>query len=221
MLQPSLNSHRIFYLQDVSVTYGNIQALRSVQLEIERGEILFVTGASGAGKTTLMRILSGDLNPCSGRVVLPRILFVAQISQELRLIGRRTCEENLFMAYDPAHYGPKSNFVQDLMELSKIFGIDDRLGLKVCDANGGLKQKIAIICALLSRPDVLVADEPTSSLDCDNAKKVFDVFNLYNVKRGLSVIWASHNRELVKSFTGRIVHLDRGRLIHSGHACFI
>ena len=97
----------------------------------------------------------------------------------------------------------------------------DRLHLKVNDANGGLKQKVAIIRALLTRPDVLIADEPTSSLDIDNTRRLFDVLNLYNVKRGLTVIWATHNKELIKSFTGRIIHLDNGRLVYSGNACFI
>ncbi|MBT6325532.1 MAG: cell division ATP-binding protein FtsE, partial [Bdellovibrionales bacterium] len=88
-------------------------------------------------------------------------------------------------------------------------------------ANGGLRQKIAIIRALLTRPEVFIADEPTSSLDYDNAYKLYEVLNLYNAKRGMTVIWASHNRELVKKFTGRVVHLDKGKLVYSGNACFI
>ena len=112
-------------------------------------------------------------------------------------------------------------FSNNLIELSKILGVHSRLGLKIRDANGGLKQKIAFMRALLSRPDVLLADEPTAALDFENARKMFDILNLYNVKQGLTVVWATHNKELVKNFTGRMVHMDKGRLIYSGHACFI
>ena len=107
------------------------------------------------------------------------------------------------------------------MELARILGVNNRLDLKIKNANGGLKQKIAFMRALLTRPDVLLADEPTAALDFENARKMFDILNLYNVKQGLTVVWATHNKELAKKFTGRMVHMDKGKLIYSGHACFI
>jgi cell division transport system ATP-binding protein len=225
-VKPSITGP-IFYCDDVCVTYGEIKALRNVQLTIEKGEIIFLTGASGAGKTTLLKILSGLVEPTSGKVIRPNFfegkksLFISNVFQDLRLIGKYTCEENLLFAYDSSLYDSKAEFVQDMHELARIMGIKDRLGLKINDANGGLKQKVAIIRALLTRPDVLIADEPTSSLDTDNARRLFDVLNLYNSKRGTTVIWATHNKELIKNFTGRIIHLDNGRLVYSGHACFI
>lgn len=217
----------IFYCDDVSVQYGEIMALRNVQLSIERGEIIFLTGASGAGKTTLLKVLSGLQDPTHGKIIRPdyfsgkKNLFISNVFQDLRLMGKYTCEENLLFSYDSSLYSSKAEFMQDMYELARILGVKDRLGLKVNDANGGLKQKVAIIRALLSRPDVLIADEPTSSLDNDNTRRLFDVLNLYNVKRGLTVIWATHNKDLIKSFSGRILHLDGGRLVYSGNACFI
>ncbi len=215
----------VFYCEDVSVQFGEISALKNVQLTVERGEIIFVTGASGAGKTTLLKVLSGLASPTSGRVLRPndnhKGLFISNVFQDLRLMGKYTCEENLMFAYDSSIYANKAEFMQDLNELSRILGIKDRLKLKISDANGGLKQKVAIIRSLLTRPDILIADEPTSSLDIENTRRLFDVLNLYNTKRGLTVIWATHNKELIKSFTGRIIHLDNGRLVYSGNACFI
>lgn len=221
------SSGPIFYCEDVSVEFGEIRALKNVQLTIERGEIIFVTGASGAGKTTLLKLLSGLQEPTSGKVIRPNVLggkknlYVSNVFQDLRLMGKYTCEENLMFAYDSSIYKDKNEFVQDMHELTRILGIKDRLNLKISQANGGLQQKVAIIRSLLTRPDILIADEPTSSLDTDNARRLFDVFNLYNAKRGLTVVWATHNKELIKSFTGRIIHLDNGRLVYSGHACFI
>lgn len=214
----------LFYLDNVSVEYGDLKALKSVQLTIEKGEILFITGSSGAGKSTLLKILSGDILPHSGRMIGPhqdKNHFVAEVFQDLRLISNLSCLENLNLSYDPNIYRNRSEFNQDLKELAKVLGILDRLDLKISDANGGLGQKIAIMRALLSRPTVLLADEPTSSLDYESTKKIFDVLSVYNIKRGLTVVWASHNREIVKKFSGRIIHLDNGKLIYSGHACFI
>lgn len=221
--KPQKSTAQIFQFQDVSMRFGNLEALKNVQLSIHRGEIIFVTGASGAGKTTLLRLLSGELSPSTGRALRanPKECFISQVFQDLRVELDKSCYQNLVTAYDPALYTNKKEFERDLHDLCRILGVSDRLDLKMRFANGGLKQKVAVIRSLLTKPDVFIADEPTSSLDADNAKKIFDVLNLYNVKRGLTVIWASHNRDLVKSFTGRILHLDGGRLIYSGHACFI
>lgn len=214
--------HNLFFLENVTVDYGQIKALRNVKLSIEQGEIVFVTGPSGAGKTTLLKLLSGEIQPSSGILRLPpKSVFISRVFQELRLMDRLTCEENLMLAFDPAIYNSKGEFLQDMNELCRIMGIQSRLSLKIKDTNGGLKQKVAIIRALLTRPDVFIADEPSSSLDADNAMKLFEILNLFNAKKGLTVVWASHNRELVKRFTGRIVHLDHGKLVYTGHACFI
>lgn len=224
---PTSVSGPIFYCEDLSVQFGEIRALKNVQLTIEKGEVIFLTGASGAGKTTLLKILSGIEEPTSGKILRPSSLsnkkhiYISHVFQDLRLMGKYTCEENLMFAYDSNLYDSKNEFMKDMEELSRILGISDRLKLKINEANGGLKQKVAIIRSLLTRPDVFIADEPTSSLDNDNARRLFDILNLYNIKRGTTVIWATHNKELIKSFSGRIIHLDQGRLVYSGHACFI
>lgn len=217
---------KIFSLEDISVSFGSIHALKQVNLTVEMGEILFITGDSGAGKTTLLRILSGELVPNSGRAFLPNgdftnSPFTAKVFQDLRLMADKTCRENLMLSFDRRAYISKGSFTNDMFELSRILGIHNRLDLKVSKANGGLKQKVAIIRALLSKPDILLLDEPTNSLDKENTKKIFELLNLYNVKQKLTIIWASHNTEIVKKFSGRIVHLKAGRLIYTGHACFI
>ena len=213
-------------LENVSVNFGKKKALENIYFEVKRGEIVFLTGASGAGKTTLLRLLEGSLRPCAGRAFSPGLdsqssCFVASIFQDLRLIPHYSLEANLMMAFDPALYRRRKDFLSDMFELAKALGMRDSLGLKLSQANGGLKQKVAFLRAILSQPDILLADEPTASLDYENAKKMYDILNLYNRKRGLTVVWASHNRDLVKRFSGRICHLDRGKLIYSGHACFI
>ncbi len=220
------NFHRTssaFSIDGADVTFGNFKALSSVSITVERGEFLFITGASGAGKTTLLRLIAGDITPSSGKATTPSDtgLFASKIFQELRLVGRQSCETNILTSYDPNIYRSRNEFYADMNELASVLGIKDRLHLKIKDANGGLKQKVAIIRALLAKPDIILADEPTSSLDYGNSKRLFDVLSLYQQRMGLTILWASHNKELVTKFSGRMAHLENGKLIHMGHACFI
>jgi len=212
----------LFSIQDATIQYGKIKALDNVQFKVSLGEIVFLTGASGAGKTTLLKLLAGHTDLSKGKIKRPSVdNFVSMIFQDHRFMERKSCEDNLWVSYDPKIYRTKNEFYKEMIEFAEVLGIKDRLGLKIKDANGGLKQKVAFIRAMLCRPSVIIADEPTSSLDYENAKKIYDILNLYNTKRGLTVIWASHNKDLVKKFNGRIVHIDKGKIIYSGHACFI
>lgn len=220
----SVASTPLFNLVNLSVSFqsGKIQALKSVSLNINKGEILFLTGASGAGKTTLLNVLAGHQGPTSGRISGPaKGTFISQVFQDLRLLDDGTCEENIDLAYDPRLYQSRNEFYKDLTELTKVFGVYDKLNLKIKDANGGLKQKVAIVRALMAQPDVLLADEPTSALDKDNANKIFEVLNYYNLKRSLTLVWATHSKELIKQYPGKIAHLDQGKIVYTGHACFI
>ena len=217
-----LHSASFFNLAGVSVTFGKVAALKNINLKIKKGDIVFVTGKSGAGKSSLLNVLAGDLKPNSGSVTLPgKSSFVSQVFQDLKLFQNRTVEENLWYAYDKKIYKNASEFSSDLLELSNVLGLRDRLGQKICDANGGMKQKVAILRALLSKPDVVLADEPTAALDKESCSKIFDLLNFYNIRKGLTVVWATHNRDLVKQFPGEIAHLENGKLIYSGKACFI
>jgi len=215
----------LFHLDNLSVEYGNVRALKSVQLTIQPGEILFVTGPSGAGKTTLLNVLGGHIEPTSGKVILPHQKsskhFVSTVFQDLRLLQKKTCEENLWMSYDPQIYNSRNDFHREMEDLSRLLYVSDFLNRKIEDCNGGLRQKIAMIRALLSKPTAILADEPTSSLDKDNSYRLFEVLNHYNHKKGLTLVWATHNKDLIKQFPGKIVHLDAGRLVYAGHACFI
>lgn len=217
-----LRNNQLYELNNVDLSYGKFQALSNISFSIAVGEITFVTGKSGAGKTSLLNILAGDLKADRGKVRIPsKNIFVAQVFQDLKLFKNLTIEENLWYAFDKSIYKSKNEFHKDMMELCSVLGIVDRLHLKVKDANGGLKQYCGILRALLSKPQVLLADEPTASLDKESSLKLFELLNFYNVKKNLTVVWASHNRELVKQFPGKIVHLEAGRLVYSGHACFI
>lgn len=212
-----------FHLDQVSVDFGKNKALKSVQLSILPKDIFFVTGASGAGKSTLLNVLAGLQAPTQGRAQLMQNdgkFFVASVFQDLRLLSNKSCEDNLWMSYDGRLYDSREQFHKEMLELARVLNVYDFLDQRVETCNGGLRSKVAMIRALLSKPDALLADEPTAALDRESSFKLFELLNHYNQRRGLTLVWATHNRELVKQFPGKVAHLDGGRLMYAGQACF-
>jgi ABC-type lipoprotein export system ATPase subunit len=220
-----LASKPFFQLEQVSVHYGDFHALKSIDLQIFPKEILFVTGASGAGKSSLLHLLAGELNSSGGKVKRPQDYypqtFTSVVFQDLRLFPARTAEENILMSFDTELHDNENQFKQEMVEYARAIGAYDHLNKKIGECNGGMKQKMALLRALMSKPDVLLADEPTAALDRDSTYKVFELLNYLNVRRGMTLVWATHNKELIKQFPGKTVHLDHGKLIFAGNACFI
>ena len=219
-----IKTRPVFEFNQATVDFGKLRALRSIQLSVQAKDVLFVTGASGAGKSTLLNLMAGLVKPTSGTVTLAQEsekFFVASVFQDLRLWQKKNCEENMWFSYDPRIYDTKEQFHKELVELSRLLGVYDHLSRPIQDCNGGLKSKVAMIRALLSKPNALLADEPTSALDKEASFRLFEVLSHYNQKQGLTLVWATHNREMVKQFPGLVAHLDAGRLLYSGQACFI
>ena len=212
----------IFSLEKIGIRFESKFALKNISLKVSKGEILFITGVSGAGKTTLLRVLAGEIKSSEGKFKFnDKDQFITRVFQDLRLLQDHTLEENLWLSFDNFIYESKREFEKEMQNYCRFFSIHEMLNLKVSEANGGLKQQVALIRALLSRPQVLLLDEPTSSLDTERALKVYEILDFVNSKYRTTCIWATHNRELIKKFNGRIIYLDKGKLIYSGHACFI
>lgn len=219
-------SSDLFYLEDVSLRLGSQSILNNINISIPKGEFLFITGPSGAGKTSFLKVLSGEHFPTGGRIISPffdkkESLFISHVYQDVRLNYKGSCMDHIKEAYDPQLYTSKNQFLDQVHQLARAFGIEQRLGVLIRNANGGLKQIVAIMRGLLAKPDCILVDEPTSALDSQMASRLYDILSYFNKKRSMTIVWASHNKELVKKFPGKIVHLDQGKLIYSGHACFI
>ncbi len=222
----SLNSSQHFFsLFGVDVFYGSTHALKGIELSVEESRFLFLTGESGAGKTTLLKLLSGQIKADRGKIVRPRFAdedsFICHLRQDYRPIEKMTAEDHLWGSYDPEFYRSENSFYNEMLELSKFLDFGDRLGQKTKDLNGGAKQKLAVIQAILSRPRALLLDEPTSSLDKASSFAVYELLAHMNQTRGLTILWASHNRDLVKQFSGTMIHLVQGKIAYKGQACFI
>jgi cell division transport system ATP-binding protein len=214
------NEERILYkLSNINVVFKDVRALSSVNLVIEKGDFTFLTGPSGAGKTTLLNLLSGDINQTSGSLVKNNFnakdLFVSRVFQNLQVIEDWTVRQNIELCFAPEIFKTKKEFDREVIDLVNLFDMKKNLNKKLTKLNGGAKQKTAIIRALLSRPDIFLADEPTSALDRENAKRLYEVLKFYNQKMGMTVVWATHQLDLINQFHGKLIHLSQGKLLRS------
>jgi ABC-type lipoprotein export system ATPase subunit len=209
----------LFRLVNVSVDFKDLRALSSINLTIEKGDFTFLTGPSGAGKTTLLNLLSGDINQTSGSFIKNNLnsknLFISRVFQNLQVVESWTVRQNIELCFAPEIFKSKKEFDREVVDLVNLFDMKSNMNKKLTKLNGGAKQKTAIIRALLSRPDIFLADEPTSSLDRENAKRLYEVLKFYNQKMGMTVVWATHQLDLINQFHGKLIHLSKGKLLRS------
>ncbi len=200
-------------------------ALRDVSLEIGRGEFVFLTGPSGAGKTTLMKLVFAAEKPSEGQVVVlgrniarlgeravPELRQrVGVVFQDFKLLPRRTVEENVGLALDVVGMPRRQ-------QRGKVFAILKQLGLQhrryhhPLSLSGGEQQRVAIARALVNEPAVLLADEPTGNLDPDLTLEIMDLI-ANAATRGTTVLVATHELELVERYGKRAVRLEAGRIV--------
>ncbi len=219
-------------LKQVFKAYNtNSLVLKNVNLELPRGEFLFLVGDSGAGKTTLLKLITGEEYASQGVVIcggfrsIPgnRDLLkyrrrVGIVHQDYRLLKDRTVFENVAI---PLYFGragtgvsPVSLFGQGAMKLVEDAIHAVGLSPKIIDAtvnelSGGEQQRVAIARAIINSPDLLIADEPTGSLDFDHTWKIMDLFQKLN-RKGMTMIVATHDREIIRRVRKRTLHLSQG-----------
>jgi ABC-2 type transport system ATP-binding protein len=191
--------------------YGDRAALRGVDFEAQPGELLAVIGPNGAGKTTLLSILAGIVQPDEGDVRLPRG-GVGWVPQQAALYRRLTVEENLLLfARLEGHDHPHAS-VEEMLELS---GLAERRGEVVARLSGGNQQRINIAIGLLSRPVVLLLDEPSVGLDPRQRARLWDFVGGL-ADRGTSVIFSTHDIQEAERYGGRMLVLADGESLFDG-----
>jgi branched-chain amino acid transport system ATP-binding protein len=213
-------------VRGIDAFHGNIQALRGVSLHVEKGEIVTLIGANGAGKSTLLMSLCGDPRAREGRILfegkditdLPthRIvrLGIAQSPEGRRIFPRMTVLENLRMGAvvaDPAH------FDEDLEKAFAMFPIlKDRQGQRGGTLSGGEQQMLAIARALMSRPKLLLLDEPSLGLAPMVTKQIFSIIKDINEKQGVSVFLVEQDAYHALSLAHRAYVMVNGTIALSG-----
>ena len=210
-------------LSNITKSFGNLQVLKGIDLEIAKGEVVSIVGPSGAGKTTLLQIMGTLDKADTGSVVIngtdisqlsankladfrnQNIGFVFQFHQ---LLPEFTAEENILI---PAMIGgvKKSEAKKRCAELLEFLGLTDRAKHKPAELSGGEKQRIAVARALINNPSVIFADEPSGSLDSKNKQELHQLFFDLREQYGQTFVIVTHDEELAKT-TDRTIHIVDG-----------
>lgn len=202
------------------------QILKDVSLSIRPGEFVSIVGQSGAGKTTLVRVLIGEEKVDSGQVMIgdwditkisklevPYLRRqIGVIFQDFKLLPKKTLAENVSFALEVSG-GSLSKIKKIVPSVMKIVGLDDKKNRYPNEVSGGEKQRTAIARALVHQPKILLADEPTGNLDAINANEIIDLLLRIN-KFGTTVILVTHNKEIVNRLNRRVVTMEDGQIIN-------
>ena len=212
--------------QSVSKLYnGGSVALEDVDFEINAGEFVSLTGRSGAGKSTVIKLLIGEEKPTKGRVFfnqyevnklkdkdLPAFRrHVGIIFQDFRLLPTKTASENVAFALEVA--GRPQTAIDELVgQVLDMVGLSDKAKNFPNELSGGEKQRVAIARAMVHRPEIVIADEPTGNLDPLNTFEIVKLLEKIN-QLGTTIILATHDKNIINNLEKRVITLDRGRII--------
>lgn len=209
----------------VSKSYGNSVILSDVSFHIDPGEFVFLTGKSGVGKTTIMRLLTGQTKPDSGEIVMDGIDFanlksrdvlelrrrIGVIYQDYKLLPERTVAENIALGLEIMRK-PKAEIDSRVTDLLKLIDMPDKGNLFPSQLSGGEAQRVCIARALATAPKVIFADEPTGNLDDETGMMIASLLMKLN-ELGTTVIMATHNMNIVGHFKARQIKLENTHIV--------
>lgn len=205
-------------------TYGPKKALIDITLDIAKNEFVFISGPSGAGKTTLLKLLYLGEPVSEGQVLIDGINLAriprkriphlrrkfGIIFQDYKLIPTKSVYDNLAMVLEAA--GVKNRLIQKKVKsVLRLVGMEDRLKSFPPSLSGGEQQRIAVARAVIGDPKIILADEPTGSLDDESAAVILELLRGVHI-RGATVIIATHDKALMRKTGGHVLHLLQGRL---------
>ena len=213
--------------EDVTMRYakGDPPALVDVDVDIDRGDFVFVVGASGSGKSTMMRLIILENEVTSGRVMvaghdlsrlpnrrIPRLRRqVGTVFQDFRLLAGKTVHQNI--AYVLQVLGAKRHTIRQLVpETLELVGLQDKGKRLPHELSGGEQQRVAIARAMVNKPPILLADEPTGNLDPETSAEIVAILDRIN-RTGTTVVMATHDTTIVNMFRKRVVQLRDGRIV--------
>lgn len=216
----------MIHFQEVSKTYQNRDvSVHDIDLKIKKGEFVIFIGKSGAGKTTLLRLLLSEEKPSAGAIYfdglnvhklrqsdVPRYRQrIGVVFQDYKLLEHKTVYENVAFAMEMV--GKTDEEIRaDVPHVLEIVGLDTK-GYHFPDQlSGGEQQRLSIARAIINQPDLLIADEPTGSLDPDGSKSVMKILKKIN-ELGTTVIMATHDKDVVNKLKKRVVVMKEGRII--------
>ena len=214
-------------LEHVSMSYKRSQglALNEVSLDIQRGEFVFLVGTSGSGKSSLMRLMLREERPDSGEVLVlgenlrrmpgrrvPKFRRrLGVVFQDFRLLPNKTVYQNVAFALKVI--GKSKAFIDAAVpDVLKLVGLDEKANRYPTELSGGEQQRVAVARALVNRPEVLLADEPTGNLDPETSLEIMGLLERINLS-GTTVIMATHDRSIVDRMSKRVVEISSGQIV--------
>ena len=218
--------HSMIEFDRVVKSYGGgVKALDGVSIRIDRGEFVFLVGDSGAGKTTLLELILGETRPTEGNISVNGIdvdqlktrqlcryrRFIGMVFQDFRLFPDFTVYENIAFAQRIAEAKPRE-MKDRIREVLSQAGLEKKAKYYPRQLSGGEKQRAALARAVVNRPVLLLADEPTGNLDQKNAEEIMRLLEEIN-RQGTTVLTVSHNQELVRAMRKRQIVLKSGKVI--------
>ena len=207
---------------------SNTVALDSVDFSVEEGEFVFLVGISGSGKSTIIKLITGEIRPTSGKVIvngydmakirrgkLPKMRrTLGVIFQDFRLIDNMTVYDNV--AFAMRVVGARNRDIRKRVPyVLELVGLDGRERRFPNELSGGEQQRVAIARALVNNPRMIVADEPTGNLDPVRSLELMLLFEKIN-EMGTTVLVVTHEKELVNAFSKRVVAIENGQIISDG-----
>lgn len=221
---------QVLTLKDITFTYGEIQALRDIDLEVQGGEIIGVLGPNGSGKSTLLKIMDGILKPDKGEIRIGNrpisMLNRSALAREVAMVGQETHFRFSFSALEVVLMGRfphlKRLQFEDERDIEIAHGaMESTLSLNLAERSihelsGGERQRVLIARALAQEPRLILLDEPTSFLDIKYKREIFRLISMLSKDKGLSVVLVSHDIDLASQYCDKIVMLKNGLIFKAG-----
>jgi len=214
-------------LQHVTKTYkkNEVTALDDVDVDVEKGEFVFIVGPSGSGKSTFIRLLLKEEEPTKGAVFVAgknlekisawKVPYlrrnIGTVFQDFKLLSDKTVFENVAFALEVIGK-PKTIIDQRVPEILEYVGLGDKLGNYPDELSGGEQQRVSIARAVVNRPLVLLADEPTGNLDPGTSVDIMRLLDKVN-RVGTTVVMATHDQAIVDAMRRRVIELDSGKVV--------
>jgi cell division transport system ATP-binding protein len=216
--------NKIIVFDQVSKIYpGNIAAIQNISLNIERGELVFLAGHSGAGKTTILKLIAGIETSTTGSVMVNNFelsttkinhrTFIRQhigfIFQDHKILYDRNVYENVRLPLDILGY-PENKIKERVLYALASVGLENKIYSQPQQLSGGEQQRLCIARAIIHQPKILLADEPTANLDRDNALRTLELFKTFH-KAGVTIIISAHDESILNDYGKRIIRLNMGQ----------
>jgi cell division transport system ATP-binding protein len=209
----------------LNLAKGARPALKDISFKIKDGEFVILCGRSGAGKTTILKLISCEEKPTSGRVLFDKkdlsmvkkseAYLIRQkvgfIFQDFKLLSYKTVFENISYALETLDYNEKK-IKDEVMQVIELVGLENRIACFPNELSGGEQQRVSIARALIHRPEVILADEPTGNLDPYNTRDIIKILLKIN-EAGSTVILSTHDKEVVNSLKKRVITLKDGAIV--------